>query len=346
MLDMTLQSILVGSFSMIIVLGLLYLFYPAITVAFSFTEKGTSKAIILKQAHTKSKKPLLSIIIPAYEEEKRLPKMIHEAYSYLCQPNCRGLTDLCQCLSSSSSDNKMDLLATVEWIVVSDGSKDRTSQVYADLVQKLSSQQTMTWKLINFEKNQGKGAAVRAGMLTAAGHFCLMVDADGATEFGPGLETVAGTMLQRSRMGSSQFPVVLGSRSELHADAAGIKRRRSIVRGFLQHCFHLCVVYLVGTADIHDTQCGFKLFPADAAKHLFGQLHLRRWAFDTELLYLAHQLNYPLAEVVVPWHEVDGSKLHTSALNLALVSASMFRDMVCVRLCYTLGLWRIRPKED
>lgn len=75
-------------------------------------------------------------------------------------------------------------------------------------------------------------------------------------------------------------------------------------------------------------------------------LHLRCWAFDTELLFLATHLNYTLHEVVVPWQEVEGSKLHTSALNLALVSPGMFRDMVCVRLCYTLGLWKIQRKIE
>jgi len=135
---------------------------------------------------------------------------------------------------------------------------------------------------------------------------------------------------------------MLGSRAHLHTDSMG----RSLVRSFLTQAFHICVVVFVGASQIRDTQCGFKLFERDAAHHLFGMLHLRRWAFDTELLFLATHLDYSLHEVVVPWQEVEGSKLHTSALNLAIVSVGMLRDMVCVRLCYTLGLWKIQQKTE
>jgi dolichyl-phosphate beta-glucosyltransferase len=121
---------------------------------------------------------------------------------------------------------------------------------------------------------------------------------------------------------------------------------RSLLRGLLMHVFHVCVVVLIGAHNVKDTQCGFKLFPRTAATRLFRHLHLQRWAFDTELLFLATRWQYELLEVDVAWHDVEGSKLHTSALNLALVSICMLRDMACVRLCYTLGLWKIRRKQE
>jgi len=163
----------------------------------------------------------------------------------------------------------------------------------------------MIWKLIDFPSNLGKGAAVQAGMMAATGDYCLMVDAAGATDFGPGLEALVEQ--------SASAALAWGSRAPETAD-------RSIVRWILTAVFHWCVVVFVGTGKIRDTQCGFKLLTNEAAKELFGSLHLQRWAFDTELLFLANQLEYSIVEVVVPWKEVEGSKLHTSALNLVLVS--------------------------
>jgi dolichyl-phosphate beta-glucosyltransferase len=93
---------------------------------------------------------------------------------------------------------------------------------------------------------------------------------------------------------------------------------------------------------VNDTQCGFKLFTRKAAMDLFGNLHLRRWAFDTELVMLAERLGILVSEVAVPLQEVDGSKLDTSKLALALVSMTMLRDMLCVRDCYSLGLWKVK----
>jgi dolichyl-phosphate beta-glucosyltransferase len=74
---------------------------------------------------------------------------------------------------------------------------------------------------------------------------------------------------------------------------------------------------------------------------LFHNLHLRRWAFDIELVVLASRLKLTIAEVGVPWHEVEGSKLDSSKVQLAIVAVGMLRDMLCVRLCYMLGIWSI-----
>jgi hypothetical protein len=62
------------------------------------------------------------------------------------------------------------------------------------------------------------------------------------------------------------------------------------------------------SSKIQDTQCGFKLFSKDASDAIFGTLHLRRWAFDTEVVLLCDHMGIPVMEVGVPWHEVDGSK--------------------------------------
>jgi len=65
-------------------------------------------------------------------------------------------------------------------------------------------------------------------------------------------------------------------------------------------------------------------------------------AFDTEVVVIAEKLDVSLAEVGVVWHEIEGSKLDVDKITLALVSLGMLRDMVCVRACYLLGIWKLK----
>lgn len=73
-----------------------------------------------------------------------------------------------------------------------------------------------------------------------------------------------------------------------------------------------------------------------------AQMHLGIRAFDTELVVIAEKLNITISEVGVIWHEIDGSKLDIGKVSLAMVSLGMLRDMVCVRACYILGIWKLR----
>ncbi len=136
---------------------------------------------------------------------------------------------------------------------------------------------------------------------------------------------------------------------------------RALYRTILMYGFHLLVMILC-TRQIKDTQCGFKLFTRQAARYLFSHLHLERWSFDTELIYLAETasteslslflpspsqipLSIPLSEIAVRWHEVDGSKLIQSKWDVVTTSLTMARDMLCVRLSYLLGIWNTRRKR-
>ena len=280
---------------------LLYLFQPALRSS----SRPAVQRTVLHQAST-APPPDLSIVIPAYNEELRLEGMLQPAWAYFEQ-------------QQQSSKTK-----TVEWILVNDGSTDATSQVFGQFVADRAKQnQHHSWILLELAANAGKGAAVQAGVMQSLGQHVLMVDADGATDFGPGLEAL---------WQHSDADVVIGTR--VHLD-------RHWVRQCLSNVFSQLVAGLVGTRTIHDTQCGFKLFRRNCIPTIFGSLHLATWAFDIEVLYLTQVAGYSWAQVPVPWHEVEGSKLHTSAFALVWVASSMLRDMICVRLCYALGIWTV-----
>lgn len=237
----------------------------------------------------------LSLVVPAYNEADRLPSMLRDTLRYLTR----------------KSQEKCSGYVTYEVIVVDDGSVDATRAVASEFPDV---------QVLCLPNNEGKGAAVKAGMLHARGEKLLMVDADGATEISD-LEKLM-----------SKGEVVFGSRAHLEKSEGVAKRSK--LRNFLMRGFHLCVGLFVGS-EIRDTQCGFKLFSRSAAQLLFPSLHLSRWAFDIELVELCRRLKLPVLEVPVTWHEVDGSKL-----NVMTASIQMLRDMASVRLCYSLGLWK------
>jgi dolichyl-phosphate beta-glucosyltransferase len=113
---------------------------------------------------------------------------------------------------------------------------------------------------------------------------------------------------------------------------------RAWYRTILMKGFHILVLILC-TDKVKDTQCGFKLFTRNTATYLFNALHLKRWAFDIELIYLAELKSIPIVEVAVNWHEVDGSKLIITKFDIVKTSLLMARDMLCVRLSYLFGIW-------
>mmetsp|Transcript_17552 Transcript_17552/g.26653 ORF Transcript_17552/g.26653 Transcript_17552/m.26653 type:complete len:329 (-) Transcript_17552:1386-2372(-) len=296
---------------------IIYVFYPAISAASGQPEETKVKVISQPDNKTEKDDVILSMVIPAFNEEKRLPTMLDAATASLKNQRSKVI-ELAQGKTGITSTSRF------EWIVVSDGSTDGTEAVFKQYV-KDNKENGDVWKLVSLLSNAGKGAAVKAGMLEAQGALRLMVDADGATDFNALVSLL-----------SQKEDIVFGSRAHLAS-----KAQRSFIRTLLMHGFHFCVNFLVGTT-IGDTQCGFKLFSQSAAQKIFGNLHLRRWAFDIEIVVLATRLNMRIHEVGVPWKEVEGSKLDSSKLQLAIVSFGMLRDMLCVRLCYTLGIWSVK----
>ncbi|KAL0213678.1 hypothetical protein P9112_005862 [Eukaryota sp. TZLM1-RC] len=246
----------------------------------------------------------LSIIIPAYNEEKRLPDTLVNTYKYFASiPNFN-----------------------FEIIIVSDGSTDDTM----NFVHTFSSTHPSV-RYVQLGRNKGKGFAVKTGFHFAAGEMVLFMDADGATD----LKSFKKLNVHLSRLLHSDLSspaVIFGSRAHLVEESMV---RRSLLRTLLMKAFHLVVWSVVGS-KIKDTQCGFKLFSRSASQIIIPGLHINRWAFDVEILYRALKLGVDVEEVAVDWEEKEGSKL-----NIASDSLQMLRDLVYIRLCYLFGIWTI-----
>ncbi|XP_077984130.1 dolichyl-phosphate beta-glucosyltransferase-like [Glandiceps talaboti] len=251
----------------------------------------------------------LSIIVPSYNEEERLPVMLDQALEFL------------EARLKKNGSN------TYEIIVVDDGSRDRTSEVALEYSKKYGTDKV---RVLTLEKNRGKGGAVRVGMFSSRGEYLIFADADGATEF-PDFDKLETAMKQINTK-DHKMAIVCGSRAHLQNEAVA---KRSLFRTFLMYGFHFLVWFLC-VRGIQDTQCGFKLFTREAALRLFYNLHINRWAFDVELLYIAQRLHIPIAEVAVNWTEIDGSKMVPVWSWL-----QMGRDLILIRLRYIVGIWKI-----
>jgi len=247
----------------------------------------------------------LSVVIPAYNEEQRLPKMLSECTAYL------------------EERTKSERGFTYEIILADDGSKDSTTQVGLGWTKKLGPDR---FRVLTLIENRGKGGAVTEGVMRARGEQILFADADGATKF-LDLEKLEASLIKMGGEG-----VVCGSRSHLEKESIA---DRSLLRTILMLGFHM-LVYTFGVKSVKDTQCGFKLFSRRVARLCFSSLHIQRWAFDVEILKIAEMLSLPISEVAVNWKEIDGSKL-----DPASASIQMGKDIMLLWLRYKLRLWRV-----
>jgi len=194
-----------------------------------------------------------------------------------------------------------------EVVVVDDGSQDRTAE------RALESGGPHATVLRN-EGNRGKGYSVRRGMLAARGQRRLMTDADLSTpiEELPLLEACL----------DQGYAVAIGSRA---VSGARVEVHQGVLREGAGWAFNLLVRLMV-LPDLRDTQCGFKLFAAEAVKSAFGPARLDGFAFDVEALFLARRAGLRIAEVPVTWRNDAATRVST------LKGARAFLDVVRLRL--------------
>jgi dolichyl-phosphate beta-glucosyltransferase len=260
----------------------------------------------------------VSIIFPAFNEEARMIATLDSTIKFI--------DDWC--------DYR---LWNYEIIIIDDGSNDTTADITFDYFKNYRD----TIRYVGLKSNQGKGAAVTVGMRRAYGRYMLMVDIDGATDIRD-FDTLMLHMEHleaQAKNGMYKGPagIVLGSRAHLAAESIS---KRAFYRTILMKGFHLLVM-MFATRQVQDTQCGFKLFTQDAARIIFSDNHMRGWSFDIELIYIAEALGIPMKEVSVNWHEVEGSKLIRTKLDIITTSLYMARDIIAIRLAYMFGFWTL-----
>ncbi|MDP3947313.1 MAG: glycosyltransferase family 2 protein [bacterium] len=206
-------------------------------------------------------KPFLSVVIPAYNEAKRIPLTLIDVDKHL---------------------RAQDF--SYEIIVVNDGSRDATAEIvsrFIPLVRNL--------KLIDNKVNRGKGAVVRQGMQAAKGAIRLFTDADNSTSIDQ-----FNKMLPHFKEG---YDVVIGSRDVPGARLEPPQRWYKRLFGNLGNLF----IQTLLLRGIWDTQCGFKAFREEAVEEIFPMLKIDRWGFDIEILSLAKALGYRVKEIPVVW---------------------------------------------
>ena len=214
-------------------------------------------------------RPRWSVVIPAFNEARRLPPYLAEVAAYF---EARGEPH--------------------EIIVVDDGSADGTSGAVTAAARRHPS-----IRLLHHASNSGKGFAVRAGMRAATGDCRLFTDADGATPIAE-LNRLEAAL-------AAGADVAIGSRSVRAPGVEVVARPHRVAAGRVFHW----VTALVGLRGVVDSQCGFKAFTAAAAADLFGRLRTDGFGFDVELLLLAQRAGYRVDEVAVNWTEREGSKV-------------------------------------
>ncbi len=214
----------------------------------------------------------VSVIIPAYNEAVRLPSTLAATAAYFAT---RG--------------------EAFEILVVDDGSTDATAAAVSAFAQQ---RPEIDVQCLSYGGNRGKGYAVRYGMMRASGERRVFCDADLAT---PAEEYD----IVLTAMDAQNAPIGIGSRP---LRTSSLLVHQPWYREQLGRSFN-AAVQILAVPGIKDTQCGFKIFTADAAKAVFSRCRIDGFAFDSEALFIARRLGYGIAEVPIRWSHKDGSKV-------------------------------------
>jgi glycosyltransferase involved in cell wall biosynthesis len=246
---------------------------------------------------------LLSIVIPAYNEEKRIGRSLEAILNFLSTSNY-----------------------TAEVVVVNDGSKDRTAEVVAGYVERFR-QAGHELRLLTNDPNRGKGYSVKRGLTEAAGEIVLFTDADLSSPI-----TEAPKLLDP--IIENRADVAFGSRA-LNRELIGV--RQPAIRDFGGRVFNLILRIITGL-KYKDTQCGFKAFRRIEALPVFRLQSIERFGFDPEVLYISKKRGLRLIEVPVVWNDSEGS-----TVNYVHDSITMVIDLLRIRKNDISGKYKSGP---
>jgi dolichyl-phosphate beta-glucosyltransferase len=200
-----------------------------------------------------------------------------------------------------------------EIVVVDDGSQDNTSNIAKGFKKK-------GVRLVKLKKNQGKGAALRQGFLNAKGKYVVYTDADLSVSI-----SQLDRVIKKLEAG---YRVVVGSRRISQSE---IVVHQPIIRENMGKVFTLLTKLVTGV-DLADFTCGFKGFEASAGRDIFARSVVNRWAYDAEIMFLAHKLKYKIGQVPVVW--IDRRE---SRVRLTSATITSFIDLLMVRVNNILG---------
>src|SRR3989338_3707547 len=236
---------------------------------------------------------MLSIVIPAYNEEKRLPEALNRMLSYLKKRRLQN-----------------------EIIIVADKSKDRPLEVVRNY-----SKRYKNIKCIYNPKKQGKGYAIKKGILASKGSLVLFADADTSTPI---------TELDKFMPEIKSYDIVIGSREHKNSSVEN-KLISRVILGNLGNI--LLRLFLI--KKIRDTQCGFKLFKGHVARKLFSLSRIKGFGFDFEVIFFAQKSGYKIKEMPVSWTYCPGTKVTWQSHFVTL------KELFDIKLSQLLGKYRL-----
>ncbi|MHC4166549.1 MAG: glycosyltransferase, partial [Planctomycetota bacterium] len=207
----------------------------------------------------------LSIVIPAYEESRKIARDVKQAAEFLDRNNFSG-----------------------EVIVVDDGSRDNTAEV----AQNVEVAPDIKVRVIRYEPHRGKGYAVRKGMESSSGEYVMFADSGSCVPYD---DSIQG--LDLLKYGSCD--IAHGSRK---MTGCNIEKGQSLYRRICSKMFHWFVILdMKIPAEFTDTQCGFKVYKGDVARHLYGECITDGFTFDIEIIMRAQREGYKIKEFPIDW---------------------------------------------
>ena len=248
----------------------------------------------------------LSLIFPAFNEEKRLGQTLDKTINYF-------------------SSKKINY----EIIIVNGGSTDNTFKLISQKISQYFSYNDYLKDIIcsSYEGNGGKGWAVKTGINICRGKYILMLDSDGSTD----IEEYESLF---NSIKDEEYAIAIGSRRKNISEDN--EEERVWYRKLLSKINNCVVKKCIGISDVEDTQCGFKLFTRLAAIDIFNNLHIFKWAFDVDILYICQKFGIKIKEIPVRWKDMPDSKLNVFSASILFI-----RDYLAMLLFYNTGFWKL-----